>query len=138
MIPGLGLATMLKFAPLMGKRLEDLVVSEIVDVLSAFKVNVNVTDELMEAGLALLRGQDINTVADMVKSPDSIVQLLAFMQRGLGIAPDEFDSFHYTSPSLIEHDVVDTQVIDVRREELMIEPPRASLVTANPGWRLPY
>ncbi|UNI73406.1 hypothetical protein ER16_Small2 [Pseudomonas phage ER16] len=35
MIPGLGLDKLIKFAPLMGKRLEDLVVTEVVDVLSA-------------------------------------------------------------------------------------------------------
>nr|UQT02514.1 P12 [Red mite associated cystovirus] len=113
----------------MGKRLEDLVVTEIVDVLSAFNVKIDVTDELMEAGLALLRGQNINTVADMVKSPDSIVQLMSFMQRGLGIAPDEYDSFEYTSPVLIEHEAAAAIVHE--------QPTQRRLVTANPGWRLP-
>ncbi|UNI73407.1 hypothetical protein ER16_Small3 [Pseudomonas phage ER16] len=55
-------------------------------------MKVNVTDELMAAGLALLRGQNINTVADMIQTPESIGQLLAFVQRGIGIEPDEFGS----------------------------------------------
>lgn len=126
MIPGLGLDKMLKFAPLMGKRLEDLVLSEIVDVMSAFNVKVDVNDELMEAGLALLRGQNIHSVADMIKSPDSIAQLLAFMQRGLGIAPDEFGSFEYTDPVLIQHEALPQYDV-----------PKA-LIAPSPGWRLPY
>lgn len=73
----------LKLLPLAGKRLEDLTLAELNDVREVMGVEVHVTDELKSAGLALLKGQNLDTVADLIQSPDSVKQLVAFIRGGV-------------------------------------------------------
>lgn len=73
----------LKLLPLAGKRLEDLTLAELNDVREVMGVEVHVTDELKTAGLALLKGQNLDTVADLIQSPDSVKQLIAFLRGGV-------------------------------------------------------
>lgn len=115
---GLSLASMMKFAPLMGKRLEELTVKDVSAVLAELGSPVVVNEELLNAGLALLQGQDIHTVADIIKSPDSVMTLVNFMARGAGLASSDVD------------DVIDGSV-------LINHNPTQTLITATPGWRLP-
>lgn len=72
-----------KFAPLLSRQVESLSDEEVAEVAESFGVRVELTDELREAGLALLRGQDISTVADMIKKPESVGQLVSFLKGGV-------------------------------------------------------
>lgn len=72
-----------KYLPLLSlkdKRLKDLTLDDLRGVADVMGVELAITDELKEAGLALLQGKDIHTVADMIQSPESIAQLLQFLQ----------------------------------------------------------
>lgn len=73
----------LKLLPLASKRLEDLTLAELNDVREIMGVEVHVTDELKSAGLALLKGNNLDTVADLIQSPESIKQLIAFLRGGV-------------------------------------------------------
>lgn len=72
-----------KYLPLLSlkdKRLDELTLDDLRGVAGMMGIELAITDELKEAGLALLQGKDINTVADMIQSPESITQLLQFLQ----------------------------------------------------------
>lgn len=74
-------AKLMPFAHLLDKQITDLTTADIDGVLDALGVQVNVTEELRSAGLALLQGRDINSVADMIQSPESVQQLVAMFTR---------------------------------------------------------
>lgn len=74
-------AKLMPFAHLLDKQITDLTTEDIDGVLDALGVQVNVTEELRSAGLALLQGRDINSVADMIQSPESVQQLVAMFTR---------------------------------------------------------
>lgn len=72
-----------KYLPLLSlkdKRLDELTLDDLRGVAGMMGIELAITDELKEAGLALLQGKDINTVADMIQSPESVTQLLQFLQ----------------------------------------------------------
>lgn len=72
-------AKLMPFAHLLDKQITDLTPADIDGVLGVLGVQVNVTEELRSAGLALLQGRDINSVADMIQSPESVQQLVAML-----------------------------------------------------------
>lgn len=72
-----------KLSPLLNRQVESLSREEVADLANSFGIQVDLTDELREAGLALLRGQDISTVADMIKKPESVAQLVGFLKGGV-------------------------------------------------------
>ena len=110
-----GVMSLVKFAPLMGKRLEELSVEDVRAVLDHFNIKVNVNDELLGAGIALMGGEDIHTVADMIQQPESIETLVRFITRN----PRE--------PEIVVSNITyDTPSYGVPQ-----------LIVANPGWRLP-
>lgn len=76
----LQLASLSKLLP---RRLESLTLEEIKGISDAFGVKVSVTNELRDAALALLQGKSLDTVADMIQSPESIQQLVLFLKGGL-------------------------------------------------------
>lgn len=51
-------------------------------VANAFDVTIPVSDELVEAFIHLLKGRDINTVADLIVSPEAIGELVTFLHGG--------------------------------------------------------
>lgn len=67
---------MLSLFPLLGKRLDELSTSDLTKIAGKLNVKVVLTDELRAAGIALLKGQDIHTVSELVQKPESIQQLL--------------------------------------------------------------
>lgn len=70
-----------KLAPLIPKKLSDLSSDELGLAAEVFDVQVEVTDELRSAFLALLQGKDIDTVADLVQSPESIHQIISLFKK---------------------------------------------------------
>lgn len=81
---------MLKLLPLLSKKLEDLTLDDLTLVRDFLKIDVPVTDELKNAGIALLKGNDIHSVADMIKSPDSIQQLMSIFVKPPAPEPMRF------------------------------------------------
>lgn len=71
-----------KLAPLFGKKLIDLSLEDLQVAADTLNVRVSVTDEIKAAALALLQGQNIDSVADLVQSPESVQQLISFFKRG--------------------------------------------------------
>ena len=76
----LQLASLGKLLP---RRLESLTLEEIEGISDAFGVKISVTSELRDAALALLQGKSLDTVSDMIQSPESIRQLVLFLKGGL-------------------------------------------------------
>lgn len=72
-----------QLASLRDRRLESLTPEEISGIAKMFGVNVEVTDELKAAGMALLAGEDLDTVGDMIQSPESVAQLVQLLKGGL-------------------------------------------------------
>lgn len=70
-----------KLAPLFGKKLSELSLDDLRVATDVFGVNVPVTEELKLAALSLLQGQSINSVADLVQSPESVQQLISFFKK---------------------------------------------------------
>lgn len=118
---GLSLGSMIRLAPLANLKLEDLTIEHAAAVLEELGVKIPVTDELLRAGVSLLRGEDINSVADMIQSPDSVRKLVEFMGRGFGLV----DS------GSLEDSVVATQL-----QQQAPDVP-VGLITGHAGWRMP-
>lgn len=121
MLSGLPLSKLMKFAPLMGKRLEDLDVATVQDIASSLGKEVSLNEELLSAGVALLAGDNIHTVADMIKSPESLQALMGFIARGLNI----------NKPPL-EAEQTKLDVLADEGSSYFSSP----VYTAAPGWRL--
>lgn len=111
-----GMQKMMMLVPLMDKRLEDLDVDTVQGLLKAIGSDVVVNDELLSAGLALLAGENIHSVADMIKSPESIQMLVNAFARGMGIGSKSVPGLEQVE-------------MDTAEEEPL-------LFTAAPGWRL--
>lgn len=72
---------MLALLPLLGKKIEDLTLLDLEKVKTALKIDVELTEEMRAAGVAMLKGEGINTAADMIQTPESIQKLLAIFQK---------------------------------------------------------
>lgn len=46
-------------------------------IKDVMKLDIQLNEELRVAGLALLKGEDINVVSDLIQSPESIQKLLS-------------------------------------------------------------
>lgn len=78
-------ALMAAVMPLLDKRLEDLSVADAARVIRIFDENADVEEEILAAGVALLAGEDIHTVADMIQTPQALATIVDFVGRGLGL-----------------------------------------------------
>lgn len=67
-----------------GRTLRSLTATEIGMMVKGLGLNIHITDELKAAGMALLAGQSIDTVADLINDPESIHQLVSLFQNGVG------------------------------------------------------
>lgn len=65
---------------LLNKRLEDLSDQDIQAILKQLNINLAVTPELKNAALALLKGESIDTVADLAGSKEAITKVISFFQ----------------------------------------------------------
>lgn len=84
------------FAPLAklkDRRLESLSVAELKEITTMVGLDkLKVTDELKTAGLALLQGKSLDTVSDLINSPESVAQLVTFLKGGMkSIASTEME-----------------------------------------------
>lgn len=68
---------MFALLPLLGKDVDQLSVEDIAAISKTLNINIPITEELRTAGIALLKGENIHKVADLIKSPDSIQKLLS-------------------------------------------------------------
>lgn len=65
---------------LMNKRLEELTEEDLSLVATTIGVEIAITDELKTAAIALLRGEGIDKAGDLIKSPESIAQLVSLFR----------------------------------------------------------
>ena len=72
-----------QLAALRNRRLESLTREELGGLAKAFGINVPVTEELRVAGLELLKGKSLDSVADMIQSPESVAQIVTFLTGGV-------------------------------------------------------
>lgn len=131
MIPGIGGFTAIM--PLMGKTLQELSLSDLSNVADVFGFEVRVTEELKEAALALLKGENINKVADMIQSPESVIMLVDFLRRAVSTGDDDYDRvFGRKTPDpevpILTRSVSDDVTLTVPRNELISSP--------FTGWKL--
>lgn len=78
---------MLQLLPLLGKRIEDLSLDDLTKVRDALNLKVDVTPELRDAGIALLKGENIDDVSDMIKSPEAVQKLMSLFARPIAVTP---------------------------------------------------
>lgn len=71
---------LMNLLPLLGKRLEDLSIDDLKAVKNHFKIDVEVTPELHKLTMKMLTDSDIDSVADLIQSPDQIKKLLGFFK----------------------------------------------------------
>lgn len=74
---------LVNLAHLKDKRATDLTPADVVDIGNAFGVDLPLTAEVQEALLAWLKGANLDTVSDLIQSPESVVQLVSFIRGGL-------------------------------------------------------
>lgn len=127
-------AKLMPFAHLLDKQITDLTPADIDGVLGALGVQVNVTDELRAAGLALLQGRDIDSVADMIQSPESVQQLVAMLA---GPVSDEKIAFHEVN-RMYEPESAPGLYIEPKQKPKKL-PARRIETFSSPvvGWRYP-
>lgn len=65
---------------LLNKRLEDLSDHDIQSILKQLNINLSVTPELKDATLALLKGESIETVAELASSKEAITKVMNFFR----------------------------------------------------------
>lgn len=65
---------------LLNKRLEELSDHDIQSILKQLNIDLAVTPELKDAALALLKGESIETVADLAGSKEAIAKVVSFFQ----------------------------------------------------------
>lgn len=76
---------------LLTKRLEDLTDDEILGAVRVAGIDINGLDpSLRAAGLALLKGQDIHKVSDLIQSPVAIAQLKSLFDRQKPVQEDGY------------------------------------------------
>lgn len=80
---------MVQLLPLFPKRLSDLTLDDLTLVQRSLGLELEVTEELKQAGLALLSGKSIDTVADLIQSPESLQQLLAMFRSQRPVVPPQ-------------------------------------------------
>lgn len=131
-----------KFLPLLhlrGKRLEDVTTEELNMIAEILGIKVNVNDELKRAGMALLRGDSIDTVADMIQSPESIQKIMLFLQ---GKSEQDFaiegELVELYSGNAIDAALGVEPTVAVRKEPASpVVQPSGLIGSASVGWRLP-
>lgn len=70
----------LQLARYMNMPVADLSLSDIDKIAAVFGVDLTSNEDLRDAALSLLRGDDINVVSDLIQKPESIKKLLALLQ----------------------------------------------------------
>lgn len=131
-----------KFLPLLhlrNKRLEDVTTEELGKVAEILGIKVNVSDELKRAGMALLRGDSIDTVADMIQSPESIQKIMLFLQ---GKSEQDFaiegELVELYSGNAMDAALGVKPTVAARKEPAsLIVQPSGLIGSASVGWRLP-
>lgn len=73
---------LLSMLPLMPRKLSSLTVTELAGIRDAMGFDFKVNVEIRDAAMAMLQGQSLDTVADLVKSPEAVAELVTFLQGG--------------------------------------------------------
>lgn len=63
-------------------RSNQISVAHLERIADAFNVQIPVTPEVTEAFVALLKGHNVNDVADLIQSPESMTDLITFFRGG--------------------------------------------------------
>jgi hypothetical protein len=71
---------MIKLLPLLGKTVEELDLNDLNNIIEVLNLNVTPNEELRLAALQILKGRDIDTVSDLIKSPEAIAELGNFIR----------------------------------------------------------
>lgn len=131
-----------KFLPLLNlkdKRLEDITEEELGQVAGILGIRVDINEELKKAGMALLKGDKIDTVADMIKSPESIQKIMLFLQGKSA----ETAAIEGELAELYSGDALDS-ALDVAHqtgfasaESSVVRQPSGLIGSSSVGWRLP-
>ena len=73
---------LLDLSDLLHLRVNQITKEHLIRVADAVGVAIPFNDEIVEAFIALLRGKNINDVADLLQSPESVGALITFLQGG--------------------------------------------------------
>lgn len=73
---------LLELGDMVGIKANQLTPTHLQRVAAAFNVALPFTDELVAAFVDLLKGKDVNSVADAIQSPDSIRDIVLFFKGG--------------------------------------------------------
>lgn len=74
---------LLQLGYLKDKRASELSIDDIGALGNAFGVSLPLTEEVQTALVAWFRGHNIDSVCDILQSPDSVVQVVQFIKGGL-------------------------------------------------------
>lgn len=89
--------------PLMNRKLSSLTVPELAGVRDALGLKFTVNEEIRDAAMALLQGQPLDTVADLIKSPEAVAELVAFLEGGAkALAAKPKSAAEWPQPSLVD------------------------------------
>lgn len=131
-----------KFLPLLhlkDKRLEDITEEELVRVAGILGIRIDIDEELKNAGMALLKGDNIDTVADMIKSPESIQKIMLFLQgKSAETAAIEGEMAELYSGDALDSALdVEHQIGFASAESRIVRQPSGLIGSSSVGWRLP-
>jgi len=73
--------SMLALLPLLGKKLTDLSVDDLNLVSKELGINVQVTEQMRVGALLLAKDGDLDSVADLIKSPEQIKSFVNFFKN---------------------------------------------------------
>lgn len=72
---------LMALAPYLTRKLDDLTVDDFAKIKDGLGVDIDLHPEIINAGVALMQGQNINTVADLIQSPAAIQSLLTMLKK---------------------------------------------------------
>lgn len=75
------LSALAKIAPFMNRPVSALSPSDIQTIASAFRIEIDPSNELHNAAVALLKGENVNVVSDLIQNPQSVKKLLELIQK---------------------------------------------------------
>lgn len=80
---------LLKLAPLLSKSPDELTDGDLATLSAQFAPGIQLTDELKQAALALLKDSNIHKVSDLIQSPESIKQLVNLVKPSQNVESND-------------------------------------------------
>lgn len=82
----IGVRGIMKLMPLKDRTVSELGIDDLRLIMEVLGVTAEVNDELLQAGVAILKGHGIDRAADIIKNPETVKQLMCLVRGRPSVA----------------------------------------------------